>query len=538
MLKMIECEKFSDRVIFFNKGLNIIVGDEIASNSIGKTTMLMIIDFIFGGGDYLTKNSDTVKHLGHHEFCFRFFFDKKDYFFRRGTKTPYIIYMCDEKYTVLEEKKLADYLKWLQNKYDCELEGLSFRGVVSRFFRIYGRANLDERTPLKLYENEKMADSITDLIKLFDKYRLISSYQQKVSELNNRQKIVNDAEKVAIIDSALNKKDYKRNQKAIQHLSEEIEVLKQNVMTNSMGKEALLSDEILELQNQKNKLVISRNKQRNRLRKNKETIAIKKSRIFDDIDQLEKFFPEVDKSRINDIEQFHLKLTDILKDELNLSKRELEAGIRNINQEITALDLELSQLLEVKSAPEYSVMRLIELSAAMKNYEELNKRYDDKKDLKEELSIRRNELTELKKSSTDEISQQINQQMLLMFNSMYKDKFNPPHFEIHEKAYSLKTDNDTGTGTAFVSLILFDLSILKLTKLPSLVHDLPLLKNIDNDSMEQIIKLYAGNEKQIFIAIDKIESYSKATSKLILQNRVLQLNKKKNLFVESWKDKS
>ncbi|WP_187231762.1 DUF2326 domain-containing protein, partial [Listeria monocytogenes] len=238
------------------------------------------------------------------------------------------------------------------------------------------------------------------------------------------------------------------------------------------------------------------------------------------------------------IEQFHLKLTDILKDELNSSKRELEAGIRKIDQEIDALDLELSRLLEVDSAPKYSVSRLIELSAAMKNYEELNKRYDDKKNLKEELGIRRDELIELKKASTDEITQQINQQMLLMFNSMYMDKLNPPRFEIHEKAYSLKTDNDTGTGTAFVSLILFDLSILKLTKLPSLVHDLPLLKNIDNDAMEQIIKLYASNEKQIFIAIDKIESYSKATSKLILKNRVLQLNKGKNLFIESWKDKN
>ncbi|MBC2071390.1 DUF2326 domain-containing protein [Listeria seeligeri] len=538
MLKMIECEKFSSRAIFFNEGLNIIAGDEVASNSIGKTTMLMIIDFIFGGGDYLTKNSDTVKHLGHHEFCFRFLFNKQDYFFRRGTKTPGIIYICDEKYRVLEGKNLSEYLKWLQNKYDCELDGLSFRGIVSRFFRIYGRANLDERTPLKSYENEKMVDSIIDLIKLFDKYRLISSYQQKVSELDNRKKIVNKAEKVAIIDSAVNKAAYKRNQKAIQHLSEEIEVLKQNIMTHSMGKEALLSDEILELQNQKNKLVISRNKQRNRLRKNKENIALKKSRIFDDIDQLESFFPEVDKSRINDIEQFHLKLTDILKDELNSSKRELEAGIRKIDQEIDALDLELSRLLEVDSAPKYSVSRLIELSAAMKNYEELNKRYDDKKKLKEELSIRRDELVELKKASTDEITQQINQQMLLMFNSMYTDKFNPPRFEIHEKAYSLKTDNDTGTGTAFVSLILFDLSILKLTKLPSLVHDLPLLKNIDNDAMEQIIKLYASNEKQIFIAIDKIESYSKATSKLILKNRVLQLNKGKNLFIESWKDKN
>lgn len=47
----------------FHSGLNAVVGDEIASNSIGKSTMLMIIDFVFGGEDYIKKNHDTVDQL-------------------------------------------------------------------------------------------------------------------------------------------------------------------------------------------------------------------------------------------------------------------------------------------------------------------------------------------------------------------------------------------------------------------------------------------------------------------------------------------
>lgn len=48
MLKKIYCEKFLQKEILFHSGLNAVVGDDVASNSIGKSTMLMIIDFVFG----------------------------------------------------------------------------------------------------------------------------------------------------------------------------------------------------------------------------------------------------------------------------------------------------------------------------------------------------------------------------------------------------------------------------------------------------------------------------------------------------------
>ena len=72
MLKKISCNIFLQKEIVFHEGLNAIVGDDIASNSIGKSTMLMIIDFVFGGDDYISKNHDVVDNLGHHDFRFVF----------------------------------------------------------------------------------------------------------------------------------------------------------------------------------------------------------------------------------------------------------------------------------------------------------------------------------------------------------------------------------------------------------------------------------------------------------------------------------
>lgn len=61
MLIEIQCDKFkvggkngeTREPIHFHKGLNAIVGDDDRSNSIGKSTLLMIIDFVFGGEDYI-----------------------------------------------------------------------------------------------------------------------------------------------------------------------------------------------------------------------------------------------------------------------------------------------------------------------------------------------------------------------------------------------------------------------------------------------------------------------------------------------------
>ena len=56
MLIRIQCDKFMSNGVVrppieFHPGLNAVLGDENRLNSIGKSTLLMIIDFVFGGDD-------------------------------------------------------------------------------------------------------------------------------------------------------------------------------------------------------------------------------------------------------------------------------------------------------------------------------------------------------------------------------------------------------------------------------------------------------------------------------------------------------
>ena len=51
--------------IIFKEGLNVVLGKEDGENSIGKSSAMLAIDFVFGGNSYIS--SDGVKHIGHHQ---------------------------------------------------------------------------------------------------------------------------------------------------------------------------------------------------------------------------------------------------------------------------------------------------------------------------------------------------------------------------------------------------------------------------------------------------------------------------------------
>lgn len=90
MLTEIYCEAFGEqKKVLFSPGLNVIQGysDEADGNgnSIGKTNMLKIIDFAFGGQYYSDSNDDVIRHVGEHDICFTHMFNGKEYSFIRST---------------------------------------------------------------------------------------------------------------------------------------------------------------------------------------------------------------------------------------------------------------------------------------------------------------------------------------------------------------------------------------------------------------------------------------------------------------------
>jgi hypothetical protein len=84
----------------------------------------------------------------------------------------------------------------------------------------------------------------------------------------------------------------------------------------------------------------------------------------------------------------------------------------------------------------------------------------------------------------------------------------------------------------------FDLSILTLTCLPALIHDSVVLKQIADAPLEKILELYQNNGKQVFIALDKVKSYSERAQEILQQDSIIHLSDTGNeLFGRSWNTK-
>ena len=167
MLKEIQCPLFNHGRITFHQGLNIVLGDDDAKNSIGKSTALMVIDFAQGGSSFLRDEAGVIRALGHHHYNFSFEFSGQLYFFSRSTDTSDLVYVCDYDYTRLYELPLMDYRRMLKELYRLLSLESSFRSIVSPFSRIWKKGGLEPDKPFISAAKERSGADISRLIDLF-----------------------------------------------------------------------------------------------------------------------------------------------------------------------------------------------------------------------------------------------------------------------------------------------------------------------------------------------------------------------------------
>lgn len=112
-----------------------------------------------------------------------------------------------------------------------------------------------------------------------------------------------------------------------------------------------------------------------------------------------------------------------------------------------------------------------------------------------------------------------------------------PSIRITESNYSYAVPEDTGTGTAYSSLLVLDLAIFSLTFLPCVSHDSVLFKNIENDSVAKLFDIYLELPKQSFVAIDEVEKYGPLTAEALRARSVVRLSNDSVLYVKDWRQR-
>lgn len=537
MLTKIICSLLNRGEISFHAGLNVILGDDDAKNSIGKSSALMIIDFAMGGTSLLEDKAGIIKSLGHHAYIFEFDFNGVKSFFSRSTNEPSIILVCTKDYQVTGKISIEEYTAKLKKLYDLEYLRNSFRSLVSPFSRIWNKGALDPEQPFFSDAREAAGVAIGRLIDLFERSDDIAEEKSILDAHNERKKIISKSMSEEIIPK-INKTQYKANQSIITSKMNTIEALKQGFTGALSAYEALFDESLRKLQQQKNQLANQRNE-----------ILTKKDRIERDllgitpklsanIALVQEFFPNVDAKRLELVESFHQNISKTVQKELRKDLASYSEQISNLNVEISDLEDNIRTSLASKGTPDDLFARVFELKEFVDKASEENKFYDKKEAIKIDVSLSKKRLEDIYDSIFLDIETSLNKKLKGFNQVVYGPKRNASQLRIKSaSSFSFISPEDTGTGKAYAGLVGFDLAMLSLTHLPFIIHDSVLYKNIEVPATRNIIRILASvKRKQIFLAFDEAPKFGAMAEGLLRTHTVLKLSDNELLYNKDWRE--
>lgn len=538
MLKEIQCDKFAPdhRVIRFNSGLNTVLGSAGGSNAIGKSTFLWIIDYVFGGESYYSLSDDIKKEIGSHIIYFTFEFDEQPYYFYRSTDDPKNVYRSDEEGHFITKLSLEDFRKFLFQEYKIGIPSLRFSEITERFFRIYGRENTLEKYPLLVKPREQDEKAVDFLLKLFGHYRILASIRSmeeelgiKSSQLKSRQRQKVDIEKI------------ESNQKTIESLRNRLQKLLKNSEEAQLalfGFDTQTFERITAIQKELNSFVRKRNRLQSQLNAIKSNIADNKVDTASEFDSLVHFFPNTNIKAFEEIEYFHKKIREILSEEMDEEIERLQPLIGEYDKEITRLNLKIKESGLAKEMSERVLSQCVNVSKSIDKLEEETAELIHQKELQEARAEAEQILEQLIQQQTeklDEMQDDINLRMEIINGVVTEKQETAPLLYITpQKEIVFETPSNTSEGTAYKSLVVYDLSILELRPIPALIHDSNILKRIEDVHLERILERYQTSRRQVFIAFDKADSTTTKAHKILEETAILRLSDGNELFGRSW----
>lgn len=538
MLKEIQCPLFNHAKISFHQGLNIILGDDDAKNSIGKSTALMVIDFVEGGDSFIKDEAGVIKALGHHHYNFFFEFSEKSYFFSRSTDASDVIHVCDINFARLQELPVEDYRRKLKELYGLTSIESSFRSIVSPFARIWKKGGLEPDQPFISALKETSGAAISRLIDLFGRTTDISAEKKVIDDQKGRKKLIADSMNAKIIPS-INKTQFGVNNKTIAENALQIEQLKQGFSGALSAYEALFDENLRHVQQRKNELANLRSEIQTKVIRLQREIHGITPRLTANISLVVEYFPTVNVERLEQVAAFHQKIGNIVKKELRdeLIAAQLEES--NFTSEIASLEQQIQTALKSKGMPDDLFKRVFDLKEITDKASEENKYFEQKSQLENTIKISGSRLDQIYSKIFLDIDAKINLKLKAFNKVVYGPSRNSSELRIKgSNSYIFTSPEDTGTGKSYAGLIGFDLAMLSLTRLPFVIHDSVIYKNIEVPAIKRILRILAIiKSKQVFLSFDEAKKYGPQAEKLLKKFTVLKLSNNDLLYTKDWRDK-
>ena len=547
MLKFIECEKFIEngvlrRKIEFFSGLNICLGEDNAENSIGKSTFLFAIDFCFGGDSYCLQKG-FLEEAGNHKINFCLEFDNEPYYFLRSTENPKEVAVCDENFNITKKISDVDFKNFLLEKYNLAETGLSFREAVTSFVRIFGKDSCEIKNIVGVEgHNGGKTGILRNLIKLFEEYDEVKSLEEKAAAIQSEQNEFTSVEKSKIVKNGKikNLSQLKESETRLDQLNEELSQIAESNKIQTETVDAQRAVQAAELEKQITVLKRNRTKLLNEKSILEANLGSETKIQKENFDELKSFFHDVNIPHIEEIQNFHNRITKILKKETEEELLKLEDKISEIEKSLIEATQELTELSVPVSIPKKVLEQYAAVSIQKKELEGQIVFYRNSKQISSRLKETKIELDDKKLSILEEIVSKINLKLEELSGKVNGNDSYAPCLNLNSASnYNFYAPKDGGAGTAYLSMILYDLAILELAKLPFVIHDSILFKNLSDSRVIKVFEEYENSRKQIFVSFDKKNSYeSDALKKTIEKHRVIELYAGGGeLFGRSWAKK-
>lgn len=540
MLYEIWCDQFKCNnkprgIIRFNETLNVVKGHDSGTNSIGKSTFLLAIDFAFGGNSY-AEDKSLIKKIGHHTINYCFKFGNEFYYFSRNTATPKEVNICNAEYVLQETIPIDEYNNKLLKLYSIDLPNISFRQIVGRYFRVYGRGSSNERKPLASYDGEAPKESLIALLKLFNGYAPIETLYLELKDKEERKKAIINADKYNLVTIIKSKKDYQKNLSDIERLNGELQSLARFGRQELLCLDPAQAEKAAEYKSRYETLTRRKKQLWAKYYSIKNNAERTHASTAQDFNALLQFFPNSDIKLLSNIENFHSKITDILSEEFTISMSQILKQINEISIELTQIEVSLKELDVPKRIADSTLKAYAQAQNQINELKRQNELYVAKREIETDIRTLKTKYQQLFTEIFKDITSKINDVMAKLNAFIYGENIVAPVLIVTKpNSYTFGTDMDDGTGTNYKNLILLDLASLKLTELPTIAHDTIVFHNIGQEPMAKILELYNKSEKQIFIAIDESAKYNENAQKIIENNKILELSGNGNeLFGSSW----
>lgn len=553
MLKRISCDKFMcdgvvRKPIEFTMGLNVVLGAHGGKNSIGKSTLLMIIDFCFGGDDYVHKEKDTILKVGDHTIKFEFEFNGVSKYFKRSTDSHTKIEICDSNYKNINIITNDLFKDTLLSYYNIKNNDLSLRHWVSPFFRIYNRKNYNEGKPLNADIRQAENEGIKNILKMFNEFSGLSVNIELLEKYRKEKSYFDYMKSKEISQICKDKTQWELFTDDLKGYKKDLNKLLKDNDSNSYDPTINMAAKKKDLIKAKNKLDREISKQQAQLSDLDENEEYNESKDTKTFKSLMEFFPNVNIDKIKEIEVFRRDVIKYVKDDSKQIDNDAREMIEFYQKEIDKIDMELENY---KDTPTYSDMFI-------KQMKEINEKITTTETAINNYNKYVNCLTKYKKAETalnlsttaktDNVAKILNEEMDTL-NSLIKFKNNEvkisPILTFNElKSYGFYSPNDNGTGTRFKNLCLLDLAILRTTLLPAFAHDSIIFTNIEDEVARQLFQLYANEKKkQIFVSAENPQRYDVINDEGEIFNIAKEYTKielnvdTKALFGEQWNKK-